>query len=54
MQMRVRAAEPHRNKFNIIDFLPKVESEEKPKKKAPTKSGAQKQSFLRDISDQEL
>lgn len=53
MQMRVRAAEPHRNKFNIIDFLPKVESEEKPKKKAKTKSGAQK-SVLRDISDQEL
>lgn len=53
MQMRVRAAEPHRNKFTIMNFLPKDESEEKPKKKAKTKSGAQK-SVLRDISDQEL
>jgi hypothetical protein len=52
--MRVQAAEPLRNKFNIIDFIPKDETEEKPKK-SKSKTGAEKKNAIfRDFSDQEL
>ena len=50
--MRVQAAEPLRSKFNIIDFIPKQETEEKPKR-SKQKSGTKK-SVMRDFSDQEL
>ncbi len=30
--MRVQAAEPQRSKFNIVDFIPKQETEEKVKR----------------------
>ena len=54
LQMRVQAAEPLRNKFNIIDFIPKDETEEKPKK-SKSKTGAEKKNAIfRDFSDQEL
>ena len=50
--MRLQAAEPKRSKFNIMDFLPRVPSEEKIKVVKGKKSA--KKQVMRDMGESDI